>query len=109
MNLLFICTENRLRSATAETALSEFDGITAIGCGTNKDAITPMSGDLIMWADIVFVMQKSHKKKVTAKFKELLKDTKLICLGIPDNYDYMDPELIRILESKVSSYVELRR
>ncbi len=108
MNLLFICTENRLRSATAETTLSEYEGITAIGCGTNKDAITPISGDLILWADIVFVMQKSHKKKVTAKFKELLKNVRLICLGIPDNYQYMDPELIRILESKVSSYVELR-
>ncbi len=109
MNLLFVCTENRLRSATAETALSKFEGITAIGCGTNKDAITPVSGDLILWADVVFVMQKMHYKKVMAKYKDLLKEIPLITLGIPDNYNYMDDELVTILERKVSRFVELRR
>jgi len=58
--LLFICSENRLRSPTAEAVFSEYDGVEAIGAGTNADAETPERGDLIEWADIVFVMEKVH-------------------------------------------------
>ena len=67
-----------------------------------------MSGDLIEWADIIFVMEKSHRNKITKKFKELLKDKKLVCLDIPDNYNRMDPVLVRLLESKVSRHVRFR-
>lgn len=108
MNLLFVCSENRLRSPTGEEVFSAYDGINAIGCGTNSDAETTVSGDLIEWANIIFVMEKAHRNKVAKKFKDLLKDKKLVCLDIPDNYDRMDPILIRILENKVSRHVRLR-
>jgi len=104
-NLLFICSENRLRSPTAEAVFSTYEGIQAIGAGTNKDAETPVSGDLIEWADIILVMEKSHRNKVSKKYKELLKDKRLIVLDIPDNYDCMQPELIQILKAKVAKVV----
>ncbi len=66
-NLLFICTENRLRSATAEAVFLQFENIDAIGAGTNADAPTTVSGDLIEWADVIFVMETQHKKKVDKK------------------------------------------
>ena len=109
MNLLFVCSENRLRSPTGEAAFSEYDGIDAIGAGTNNDAETPVSGDLIEWADVIFVMEKTHRNKVAKKYQELLKNKRLICLNIPDNYKRMDPELVRILTSKVSGHVDLFR
>jgi predicted protein tyrosine phosphatase len=105
--LLFVCSENRLRSPTAEAVFSKYDGIEAIGCGTNSDAETTLSGDLVEWADVVLVMQKSHRNKVSKKFKELLTGKRLVCLDIPDNYDCMQPELIRLLEAKVPKYVRL--
>lgn len=108
MNLLFICSENRLRSPTGEEVFSRYDGIDAIGAGTSSDAETPVSGDLISWADIIFVMEKSHKNKVTKKFKKLLTGKKLVCLDIPDEYERMDPLLVRLLINKVSRYVLLR-
>ncbi|WP_102798853.1 low molecular weight protein tyrosine phosphatase family protein [Bowmanella denitrificans] len=108
MNLLFVCSENRLRSPSGEEVFSAYEGINAIGCGTNLDAETVVSGDLIEWADIVFVMEKTHKNKVSKKFKDLLTGKKLVCLDIPDNYDRMDPVLIRILENRVSKHVRLR-
>lgn len=108
MNLLFVCSENKLRSPTGEEVFSAYDGINAIGAGTNKDADTPVSGDLIEWADIIFVMEKSHRNKLSKKFRDLLKDKRLICLDIPDNYDRMDPVLVRLLENKVSRHVRLQ-
>lgn len=107
MNFLFVCSENRLRSPTAEEVFSRYDGINAIGAGTNSDAYTPVSGDLIEWADIVFVMEKSHRNKVSRTFKPLLRNKKLICLDIPDNYERMDPDLIRLLETRVRSHVRI--
>lgn len=107
MNLLFVCTENKLRSATAEAVFMSYPNVTAIGAGTNRDAETPISGDLIEWADAVLVMEKSHKSKITAKFKGLLKNKKLAVLAIADNYRYMDPELIKILKTRVPRYVSL--
>jgi predicted protein tyrosine phosphatase len=107
MNLLFICSENRLRSPTAEAVFSNYEGVSAIGAGTNSDAETTVSGDLIEWADVVLVMEKSHRNKVAQKYKELLKDKRLLCLEIPDNYQYMQPELIKLLKAKVPRYVRL--
>jgi len=109
MNLLFVCTENKLRSATAEAVFTSYPDVSAIGAGTNKDAETPVSGDLIEWADAILVMEKIHKTKITNKYKELLKNKKLAVLAIQDNYRYMDPELIEILESRVPKYVPIQK
>jgi predicted protein tyrosine phosphatase len=107
MNLLFICSENRLRSPTAEAVFSEYPGIKAISAGTNKDAETTVSGDLIEWADVILVMENSHRNKIAKKYQELLKGKKLAVLAIPDNYKYMDPELIKLLKIRVPKYLHI--
>ena len=105
--LLFVCSENRLRSPTAEAVFSQYEGVEAIGAGTNADAITPVSGDLIEWADIILVMEKTHKNKVSSKYNDLLKGKRLVVLDIPDNYECMQPELIQLLKSKVAKILRL--
>lgn len=107
MRILFVCSENRLRSPTAETVFSQYDGIEAIGAGTNRDCRTPVSGDLIDWADVILVMEHSHKKKITTRFGDLLNNKKIGVLNIPDHFEYMDPLLVEILESRVPAYVRL--
>lgn len=103
--LLFVCSENRLRSATAEAVFSKYVDVEAIGAGTNKDAATPVSGDLIEWADVVLAMEAMHRDKISAKYKKLLKGKQLVVLGIADNYQRMQLELIQLLEAKVSKYI----
>ena len=105
--LLFVCSQNRLRSPTAEAVFSEYEGVEAIGAGTNADAETPVSGDLIEWADIIFVMEKVHKTKISQKFKPLLKEKRLVVLDVPDVYEWMQPELIQLLKSKVTKILRL--
>ncbi len=107
MNLLFVCSENRLRSPTAETVFAEYPNVEAISAGTNKDAETPVTGDLIEWADAILVMEKSHRHKIAQKFKKQLKGKKLAVLDIPDKYEYMDPELVKLLRSRVPKYVHI--
>ena len=105
--ILFVCTENRLRSATAEVLFSRFDGIEAIGAGTNPDAATPVSGDLIEWADVILVMEDVHKRRLTQRFPNLLKDKKIGVLGLADIYDFMEPVLVDLLQRKVPAYARL--
>ena len=108
VKLLFVCSENRLRSPTAEAVFSEYDGIEAIGAGTNKDANTPVSGDLVEWADQILVMEKSHRNKISKKYREQLRGKKLSVLDIPDIYDYMQPELVQLLKLKITKYVRIQ-
>lgn len=106
-NILVVCSENRLRSPTAEAVFSEYDNVSAISAGTNSDSETTVSGDLIEWAHAILVMEQSHKNKISKKYRDLLKDKKLAVLDIPDNYDFMAKDLIEILKAKVPRYVQI--
>lgn len=104
-NLLFICSQNRLRSPTAEQIFSNQAGLAVTSAGLNNDAENPVTPELIQWADMIFVMEKAHRNKLSAKFKTYMKNKKVICLDIPDEYEFMDPVLIRILQAKVTRFL----
>ena len=105
LKLLFVCSRNRMRSPTAEAVFSGFEGVEALSAGTAPDAETPVSAELIEWADIVFAMEGVHRKRLMSAFGTLLKDKRVVVLGIRDRYAYMEPELVELLKSKVASYL----
>lgn len=107
-NLLFICSQNRLRSPTAEQVFAAWPGVETASAGLNHGAENPLTPELLRWADQVFVMEAAHRSKLSARFRPHLGRAKVICLGIPDDYGYMDPELIRLLEAKVARYLPPR-
>jgi len=103
--VLFLCSKNKLRSPTAEAIFSEVEGWHVCSAGISNDAEVHVSLEDIEWADYIFVMENVHKKKLSNKFGKALNKQVIIALGIPDNYEYMDPELIKILKEKVSKLV----
>lgn len=105
MKLLFVCSRNRRRSPTAEILFSARPGIEALSAGTSPDAETPISADLIEWADIIFVMEVTHRKRLMTAFRNQLRQKRLIVLGIRDQYNTMDPQLISLLEAKVGPHL----
>lgn len=104
-NVLFICSQNRLRSPTAEQIFSSHPNIECSSAGLNHDAENPVTPELVEWAEIIFVMEKAHRNKLTSKFKKYLSNKRVICLDIPDDYEFMDPVLIALLEAKVSRHL----
>ena len=64
-----------------------------------------LTPDLVEWADIVFCMEKQHQRKLSAGFQPQLKNTKVVCLGIPDDFEYMQPELVELLRRKVEPHL----
>jgi predicted protein tyrosine phosphatase len=99
--LLFLCSQNKLRSPTAEAIFSQYERLEVESAGLNHDAEVPLSVEMLEQADIIFVMEKAHRNKLSKKFKPYLKGQRIICLNIPDEYDYMDVNLIKILKNKV--------
>lgn len=104
--VLFVCGRNKLRSPTAEKVFADYPNIEVTSAGTNPDADTPLSAELVEWADLIFVMEKSHRQKLSTRFRASLKNSRVVCLDIPDKYAFMDPELVRILESKVMRFLD---
>ena len=105
LHLLFICSRNRLRSPTAERVFQSHPGVEAASAGLNHDAENPVTPELVRWSDLIFVMERSHRKRLSSRFQADLKDKKVVCLEIQDRYDFMDRELVRLLGAKVLPYL----
>ncbi|HEY1068591.1 MAG TPA: low molecular weight protein tyrosine phosphatase family protein [Pirellulales bacterium] len=104
-HVLFICGQNRLRSPTAEQVFAEWPGVETASAGLKNEAENPVTPDLLAWADVIFVMEKSHHSKLAGKFKSHLGSKRIICLEIPDKFAYMDPRLVGILKTKVPRHL----
>ncbi len=105
MNILFICSRNKWRSRTAETIFKHSQQHHVRSAGTENEARIRVSENLVHWAALIFVMEKKHKIRLKERFGDLLADKEIVVLDIPDEYEYMDAELIEILETSVSPYV----
>ncbi|MGP8436132.1 low molecular weight protein tyrosine phosphatase family protein [Paraburkholderia fungorum] len=108
MRALFICSKNRLRSPTAEQVFATWPNVETDSAGLSADADVALSPEQVRWADIVFVMEKAHRARLSAKFRECLNGKKVICLDIPDDYAFMQPELIVLLEQKAGKFLRQR-
>jgi predicted protein tyrosine phosphatase len=104
--ILFVCTQNRLRSPTAEQVFSSWPGIEALSAGLGNDADVAVNQELIQWADIIFVMEKAHRNKLSKKFRSSLDGKRVICLNIPDEFEYMDPILVKILQTRAGPFLK---
>jgi predicted protein tyrosine phosphatase len=102
---LFVYSQNRLRSPTAEDVFGKWHGVETASAGTDEKAPMPLDSDAIEWAEIVFVMEKVHRTRVTKRFGHRMSGKRLIVLDIPDEYEFMDPGLIRVLERKVGPFL----
>lgn len=103
-HLLFICSRNQWRSPTAEKVYSQ-KGFSARSAGTSPNAKRTVSVKDIQWASHIFVMEKKHKQRLLAKFTRLLEYKKIVVLDIPDEYQFMDNELISILSDSIEHHL----
>ena len=105
VRVLFLCSRNRPRSPTAEQVFSSWPGIEVESAGLSRDALTPLSSELVEWAELIFVMEAAHRVKLSKEFGGYLKQQRVICLGIPDRFTFMQPELVNLLVAKVGRFL----
>ncbi|MFJ7146430.1 low molecular weight protein tyrosine phosphatase family protein [Pseudomonas protegens] len=105
LNVLFVCSQNKLRSPTAEQLFADWPGIETASAGLNHDAEVPLGPELVEWAGLIVVMETRHREKLRKRFKAQLREQQIVCLNIPDDYEFMDPELIQLLRQKVPQFL----
>lgn len=100
-----MCSRNRWRSPTAAALCRGVPGCQARSAGTEPGARVRVSEKLLAWADLVCCMERRHVQRLRERFGALLDDKQIICLDVPDDYPFMDPELVHLLETALSEYV----
>lgn len=105
MKLLFLCSQNRRRSLTAEKIFNQYRNCEARSAGTEANSRVKVTAGMIGWADIIFCMEKKHIRRIKEKYAEELTNKQVVCLNIPDDFEYMDDELQEILISYVEEYI----
>ncbi|OSZ82104.1 protein tyrosine phosphatase [Chitinophagaceae bacterium IBVUCB1] len=105
MNILFVCSRNQWRSPTAEAIYKNVHGITAKSAGTSPSARIRVNESLIQWADMVFVMEDKHKQILLSQYPLAMQHKQIVVMDIPDEYKYMNKELIEMIQDIVSPYI----
>lgn len=106
LKLLFVCSRNRRRSLTAEHHFAKTAGWQVRSAGTQPEARVPLTAGLIQWADVIFFMERSHLNRASLRFQEALSGKPTEVLNIPDDFEYMDPDLVDELEAAVALYFD---
>jgi len=104
-HILFLCSQNKLRSPTAEAVFADHPRVEVDSAGLNHDAVVPLSEEQIAWADLIMVMETAHRSRLNRKFKRALAGKRIVVLNIPDNYPYMDPALVSLLQRRCAPYM----
>lgn len=105
--LLFICSVNRVRSLTAERMMAGIPGYEVRSAGTQPGARVAVTAGHLGWADIIFVMEPGHRRRLEEKFPDALAGKQVVCLHVTEYYEYMDPQLVDELRGKLAPYVKV--
>jgi len=101
LRVVFVCTHNKLRSPTAELIFRGVPGWQVASAGTDRRAETPLTRDLLEWADVAVCMEKRHRDELRARFRGALPGERILTLGIPDEYEFMAEGLVALLHRLV--------
>lgn len=107
INILFVCSRNQWRSPTAEAIWRNHQWIQVRSAGTNRNAKRKVSSADIRWANIILVMEKKHKSRLVSAFAKLTENKPIHILNIPDEYQYMDADLINYFKEVVPVFLNL--
>ena len=102
-NVLFVCSRNQWRSPTAEQVWRKHPALSVRSGGTSPNARHPVSASDLSWAQVIFVMEEKHKSRLLAEYRRVIENKPIHVLDIPDEYKFMDPELVDLLQQSVGA------
>ncbi|MDQ3058357.1 MAG: phosphotyrosine protein phosphatase [Pseudomonadota bacterium] len=102
-NVLFVCSRNQWRSPTAEQIWRKHPALSVRSGGTSPNARHPVSVNDLTWAQVILVMEEKHKSRLLAAYRRVLGNKPIHVLDIPDEYKFMEPELVDLLRQSVGA------
>ncbi|MGB7327188.1 MAG: protein tyrosine phosphatase [Rubripirellula sp.] len=108
LNVLFVCSKNQWRSPTAEAIYQRDERVSVRSRGTAKAAVQTIRSDDIIWADVIMVMEDKHRQRILADFPGEAKFKPMHVLDIPDDYQFMDDELVELIRTAAEPIIETK-
>lgn len=106
-NVLFVCSRNQWRSPTAEQVWRKHPSLSVRSGGTSPNARHAVTAADLSWAHVVFVMEEKHKSRLMTEYRRVLENKPIHVLDIPDEYRYMDADLVELIEKSVGAILGL--
>jgi len=103
--VLFVCTQNKVRSLTAENLYRARPDLEVKSCGTANFARIQISPDLVKWADAVFTFDDTQTAVLASDFRKDVAEKPVVCLGLPDVFTYKSDALVVKLIAKLDPYL----
>ncbi|TWT61957.1 low molecular weight protein tyrosine phosphatase family protein [Rubinisphaera italica] len=105
INVLFVCGRNKWRSPTAETIYRNDDRFKVQSAGVSDKSSRTVTAKTVEWADIIFVMESEYGSRIRKMFRNN-NLPKIVNLDIPDDYQFMDEELVELIRQRVETYFD---
>ena len=96
-HILFVCGRNQWRSPTAEKIYRNDPRVKVRSAGVSAKSRRQISADDLSWASLVIVMERKHKSRIEHTFREHPDLPPIVSLDIPDDYFFMNEDLIELL------------
>ena len=106
LKVLIVCSRNKKRSLTAEKIYKNDQRLDLRSVGTSPNAKRKITQANISWADIIICMENKHRQIIQKLFSENNLPNILV-LNIEDKYEFMDAELIEMLETEIEEIIAL--
>ncbi len=106
LRVMFVCGRNQWRSPTAEAMYRNDPRLEVRSAGVSPKARRRFSGSDLDWADVIFVMERDHKRRIADAFPGHEKLACIHCLDIPDDFQFMQPDLTEWLDASVEPLIE---
>jgi len=103
--ILFVCRLNRYRSATAERIFCKRKDLDVRSAGTAEHALVRVTERMLDWAEKILVMDSKEVEALNRMFPAHPALDRIICLDIPDEFVFLQPQLVELLEQKVPQYL----
>ena len=107
--VLFVCHLNRSRSATAERLFCKRRDLDVRSAGTATDALVRVNKQMLEWANVIFTMDETQQHALERMFPDHPAVQHLICLDIPDDFAFLQPDLVKLLEERVATHLNRGR
>jgi predicted protein tyrosine phosphatase len=103
--VLFVCRLNRYRSATAERIFCKRKDLDVRSAGTAEDALVRVNERMLDWAEKILVMDSIQVEALKQMFPSHPALDRMVCLDIPDEFVFLQPQLVDLLQQKVPQHL----
>jgi predicted protein tyrosine phosphatase len=105
-NILVVCGRNKKRSRTAEAIFKNDKRFSIRSAGLSSKSERKITEKDLNWADLIFIMDTGQRARIRGLYR-YLELPPIEILNIPDDYEFMDDELVELLTDRINDTLRI--